>query len=71
MRWTDTWLEAVPRDDKAVERVGLDRRSRQEDAARSSARRPRQAAPRPGAAQLSMLDTTADAELDTDSERHP
>jgi hypothetical protein len=64
-------VEAVPADDEAAERVGPDRRSVPENAARSSARRPPQATPRPGADQLSIFDTTADAKLDTDSERHP
>ncbi len=64
-------VEAVPCDDEAAERVGPDRRSVPENAARSSATRSRQAAARPGAAQLSMLDTTDGAKLATDPERHP
>jgi DNA-binding transcriptional ArsR family regulator len=70
-RAVDRHVDAVPADDEAAERVGPDRRSVPENAARSSATRPRQAAARPGAAQLSMLDTSADAELATDPERHP
>ena len=58
-------VEAVPADDEAAERVGPDRRPLHEDAARSSAKRPQRAAARPAVAQLSMLDTTDDAELDT------
>jgi hypothetical protein len=42
-----------------------------ENAVRSSAKRSRQAAARPGAAQLSMLDTIDGAKLATDPERHP
>ncbi len=70
-RAVDRHVDAVPADDEAAERVGPDRRSVPENAARSSAKRLRQAAARPGAAQLSMLDTTDGAKLATDPERHP